>query len=90
MRRGADSTAVPGRAPYDGAMSSPTTPPTEPDDDPDGYVGLDVEGAERRARERGWSTVRSLPPGTVITMEYRVGRLNFEAQNGHVTRAWKG
>ncbi len=87
---GADSTAVSGGAPYDGVMTSPSTPPTEPDDDPDGYVGLDVDSAERLARERGWSTVRSLPPGTVITMEYRVGRLNFEAQDGKVIRAWKG
>ena len=28
-------------------------------------------GAERPARERGWATVRSLPPGAVITLEYR-------------------
>ena len=47
-------------------------------------------GAERLARERGWSTVRSLPPGAIITMEYRAGRLNFEVKDGRVARAWKG
>ncbi|MFI6935182.1 I78 family peptidase inhibitor [Streptomyces sp. NPDC050287] len=66
------------------------TPPAEPDDSPDTYVGLDADSAERLARERGWSTVRSLPPGAVITMEYRSGRLNFEVENGQVARAWKG
>jgi hypothetical protein len=54
------------------------------------YVGLDAAAAERQARERGWSTVRSLPPGAIITMEYRVGRLNFEVKDGTVARAWKG
>ncbi len=53
-------------------------------------MGLDSGAAERLARERGWSTVRSLAPGTVITMEYRVGRLNFEVKDGRVARAWKG
>ncbi|MEU9591935.1 I78 family peptidase inhibitor [Streptomyces sp. NPDC048219] len=66
------------------------TPPAEPQDSPDTYVGLDSGAAERLARERGWSTVRSLAPGTVITMEYRVGRLNFEVKDGRVARAWKG
>ncbi|GJF22980.1 I78 family peptidase inhibitor [Streptomyces flaveolus] len=66
------------------------TPPAEPQDSPDAYVGLDSGAAERLARERGWSTVRSLAPGTVITMEYRVGRLNFEVKDGRVARAWKG
>ncbi len=46
--------------------------------------------AERLARERGWSTVRSLAPGTIVTMEYRFGRLNLEVQDGRVARAWKG
>ncbi|POX47325.1 proteinase inhibitor I78 [Streptomyces sp. Ru71] len=62
----------------------------EPQDSPDGYVGLDAERAGQLARERGWSTVRSLPPGAVITMEYRVGRLNFEVKDGRVARCWKG
>ncbi|MET9735376.1 I78 family peptidase inhibitor [Streptomyces sp. NPDC006458] len=65
-------------------------PAAEPQDEPDAYVGLDAAGAERRARERGWTTVRSLPPGAIVTMEYRQGRLNFEVRAGRVTRAWKG
>lgn len=56
----------------------------------DAYVGLAAEGAERQARERGWSTVRSLPPGAIITMEYLAGRLNFEVKEGVVVRCWKG
>ncbi|MGW2823441.1 I78 family peptidase inhibitor [Streptomyces sp. NPDC001443] len=71
-------------------MASIPTPPAEPQDSPDAYVGLEAGRAERLARERGWTAVRSLPPGTVITMEYRVGRLNFEVKGGRVTRAWKG
>lgn len=71
-------------------MATIPTPPAEPQDSPDGYVGLERDRAERLARERGWSTVRSLAPGTIITMEYRVGRLNFEVREGTVTRAWKG
>ncbi|GAA2262423.1 hypothetical protein GCM10010145_28710 [Streptomyces ruber] len=70
---------------------APNFPPSpEPQDILDTYVGLDEGSAERRAREHGWSTVRSLPPGAIITMEYRVGRLNFEVQGGRVTRCWKG
>ncbi|MEU1056395.1 I78 family peptidase inhibitor [Streptomyces sp. NPDC005876] len=71
-------------------MAPIPTPPDEPQDSPDAYVGLDSGAAERRARERGWSTVRSLPPGAIVTMEYRAGRLNFEVRDGRVTRAWKG
>ncbi|MET7700842.1 I78 family peptidase inhibitor [Streptomyces sp. NPDC005485] len=71
-------------------MAPIPTPPAEPHDSPDSYVGLDAPGAESRARERGWSTVRSLPPGAIITMEYRTGRLNFEVTEGRVTRCWKG
>ncbi|MFC9931001.1 I78 family peptidase inhibitor [Streptomyces sp. NPDC127190] len=71
-------------------MASIPTPSAEPQDSPDGYVGLDAGEAERLARERGWSTVRALAPGTVITLEYRVGRLNFEVREGLVVRAWKG
>ncbi|MFF1545781.1 I78 family peptidase inhibitor [Streptomyces sp. NPDC058291] len=71
-------------------MAANTTPPAEPQDDPDGYVGLEAGQAERLARERGWSTVRSLAPGTIVTMEYRFGRLNLEVRDGRVTRAWKG
>ncbi|MFJ9246299.1 I78 family peptidase inhibitor [Streptomyces sp. NPDC101776] len=71
-------------------MASIPTPPAEPQDSPNSYVGLDAAEAERLARERGWSTVRSLPPGAIITMEFRVGRLNFEVADGTVARAWKG
>ncbi|MBA4865782.1 proteinase inhibitor I78 [Streptomyces sp. PSKA54] len=71
-------------------MAPIPTPPAEPKDSPDSYVSLDAESAERHARARGWSTVRSLPPGAIITMEYRAGRLNFEVTNGTVTRCWKG
>ncbi|MEU0414298.1 I78 family peptidase inhibitor [Streptomyces griseorubiginosus] len=71
-------------------MAPIPTPSAEPDDSPDTYVGLDSAAAERIARERGWSTVRSLPPGAIITMEYRAGRLNFEVKDGLVARAWKG
>lgn len=65
-------------------------PGAEPDDDPESYLGLDVRTAEELARERGWRTVRALPPGTVITMEYLVGRLNFEVVDERVVRCWKG
>ncbi|TSB29291.1 I78 family peptidase inhibitor [Streptomyces sp. NBC_01525] len=64
--------------------------PNEPDDDPEAYVGLARQEAEERAGGRGWSTVRSLPPGALITMEYRAGRLNFEVENGRVRRSWRG
>ncbi|WP_066955391.1 I78 family peptidase inhibitor [Streptomyces lushanensis] len=62
----------------------------QPDDVPESYVGLDAESAERRARRRGWTTVRSLPPGSIITMEYLEGRLNFEVDDGRVVRCWLG
>ncbi len=71
-------------------MAPDHTSPQEPQDMPDAYVGLDEGSAERRAREHGWSTVRSVPPGAIITMEYRVGRLNFEVRDGRVARCWKG
>ncbi|WEH19099.1 I78 family peptidase inhibitor [Streptomyces sp. VNUA24] len=71
-------------------MAPIPTPSEEPRDDPDGYVGLQAPDAERRAVERGWSTVRQLPPGAIVTMEYRFGRLNLEVEDGRVRRAWKG
>jgi hypothetical protein len=71
-------------------MAPIPTPPAEPQDSPEEYVGLEAGRAERLARERGWSTVRSLPPGAIITMEYRAGRLNFEVRDGRVSRSWKG
>ncbi|MFF3410094.1 I78 family peptidase inhibitor [Streptomyces sp. NPDC002742] len=62
----------------------------EPQDSPESYVGLEVSSAEERARKHGWASVRSLPTGSIITMEYLVGRLNFEVTDGTVTRCWKG
>ncbi|MGP8302791.1 I78 family peptidase inhibitor [Streptomyces inhibens] len=64
--------------------------PNNPQDDIEAYVGLDRQDAEERARERGWATVRSLPPGAMITMEYLAGRLNFEVKDGTVHRCWQG
>ncbi|MER6997331.1 I78 family peptidase inhibitor [Streptomyces sp. NPDC000410] len=71
-------------------MAPIPTPSVQPDDAPEAYVGLDAEGAERLARRRGWSTVREVPPGSFITMEYLEGRLNFEVDDGTVVRCWKG
>ncbi|MDT0432398.1 I78 family peptidase inhibitor [Streptomyces salyersiae] len=71
-------------------MASVPTPPAQPDDTSESYVGLDAETAERRARTRGWTTVRALAPGTVITMEFRGGRINFEVADSTVTRCWVG
>ncbi|MBT2399629.1 I78 family peptidase inhibitor [Streptomyces sp. ISL-100] len=71
-------------------MASLPTPSAQPDDAPEAYVGLDAAGAERLARERGWTTVRALPPGSIITMEYLEGRLNFEVKDDTVIRCWKG
>ncbi|MGX2998047.1 I78 family peptidase inhibitor [Streptomyces sp. JNUCC 64] len=65
-------------------------PPAEPEDDPDEYVGREEAQAARLARERGWSEVRVLAPGTFVTMEYRFGRLNFEVEEGRVRRCWRG
>ncbi|MFF8954625.1 I78 family peptidase inhibitor [Streptomyces sp. NPDC014894] len=64
--------------------------PDDSADSTDAYVGLSAESAERRARERGWSTVRSLPPGAIITLEFLSGRLNFEVKGGTVIRCWSG
>ncbi|MEV7728906.1 I78 family peptidase inhibitor [Streptomyces sp. NPDC087917] len=65
-------------------------PAKDPAEDPARYVGLDTVEAERQARSRGWSTLRRLPPGTMVTLEYLQGRLNFEVEEGRVRRAWKG
>ncbi len=75
---------------YGGAMAPVPNLPKEPDDNVETYVGLEQQRAEDRARERGWNTVRSLPPGAIITMEYQAGRLNFEVREGTVYRSWKG
>ncbi|MBT2529488.1 I78 family peptidase inhibitor [Streptomyces flavidovirens] len=71
-------------------MAPLPTPSEQPDDAPEAYVGLEATSAERLARERGWTTVRALPPGSIITMEYLVGRLNFEVKDNTVIRCWKG
>ncbi|MEE1929271.1 I78 family peptidase inhibitor [Streptomyces sp. TRM 70351] len=62
----------------------------EPDDDPEAYAGMPVQDAGELARSRGWSTVRTLPPDAVITMEYQAGRLNLTVENDTVLRSWKG
>lgn len=67
-------------------MTPKPTSPVPPED----YVGLDREHAERLARDHGWSVVRSLPQGSIITMEYLEGRINFEVTDGAVTRCWLG
>ncbi|MCX5202166.1 I78 family peptidase inhibitor [Streptomyces sp. NBC_00237] len=71
-------------------MASLPKPPAQPDDNPESYVGLTSDEAERTATEHGWSTVRTLAPGAIITMEFLHGRLNFEAKDGRVTRCWIG
>ncbi|MGW2301640.1 I78 family peptidase inhibitor [Streptomyces sp. NPDC001809] len=71
-------------------MAPTSRTPEPPRDAPESYVGLDGDSAERRARTRGWSTVRSLPPGSIITMEYVAARINFEVEGGTVTRCWVG
>ncbi|MDF9812371.1 proteinase inhibitor I78 [Streptomyces sp. SPB162] len=72
-------------------MASIPTPGSRPPEDPGkAYVGLPQDEAERRARERGWTAVRSLPEGAIITMEYVEGRLNFSVADGRVTRCWQG
>ncbi|OSC62882.1 proteinase inhibitor I78 [Streptomyces sp. WA6-1-16] len=71
-------------------MASLPTPPAQPDDDADAYVGLAAATAERQARSRGWDTVRSVPPGAFLTMEFRHGRINFQVEDDTVTRCWVG
>ncbi|GAA0379622.1 hypothetical protein GCM10010319_67750 [Streptomyces blastmyceticus] len=80
----------PGPGAYGGVMAPLPNVPADPHDDLDAYVGLEVARASERARTRGWATVRTLPPGSIITMEYQVGRLNFEVVDGAVRRCWKG
>ncbi|MFE6840387.1 I78 family peptidase inhibitor [Streptomyces sp. NPDC057705] len=69
-------------------MTASASPPAA--DDPAHYAGLDADEAERRARVRGWTAVRMVPPGTILTMEYLEGRLNLEVEDGRVRRAWSG
>jgi len=61
-----------------------------PDEDPRAYVGLDAEAAERQALERGWTKVRVLQPGAIVTLEYMEGRLNLTVEGGVVKDAWSG
>ncbi|MFC5186077.1 I78 family peptidase inhibitor [Actinomadura harenae] len=62
----------------------------ERDESLDAYVGLPADQAERRARDLGWTSVRRLGPHTVVTMEYRQGRINFTVEGGRVTKCWSG
>lgn len=71
-------------------VTNPRPGGNSPQDDPDSYVGLAAEEAERRAAERGWSIVRTLPSDAVVTMEYVAGRLNLGVENGRVVRCWHG
>jgi len=68
----------------------PNPPGDNPRDDLDAYLGLTRTEAEERAREHGWTTVRSLPPGAVVTMEFVLGRLNFTVDGDRVRRCWLG
>lgn len=71
-------------------MSDTPPPSNPPEDSLDDYVGLPAQEAEERAKARGWTRVRTLPPGAIITMEYLHGRINFTVEDGSVTRAWSG
>lgn len=54
------------------------------------YVGLAGPEAEALASARGWRT-RLLPPGAMMTMDYRPDRLNLYLDDaGTVTRAHPG
>ncbi|NYI05518.1 hypothetical protein [Allostreptomyces psammosilenae] len=64
-----------------------TTPPA---DDLESYVGLEAPAARERARQRGWRTVREVPEGGAMTLDYRPARLNLTLRDGRVTRCWNG
>ncbi|WP_326691396.1 MULTISPECIES: hypothetical protein [unclassified Streptomyces] len=71
-------------------MAPETPDPQLSDDDPETYVGMSPQDAERRAREQGWTTVRQLAPDALVTMEYLSGRINLAVQDEQVVRCWKG
>lgn len=71
-------------------MAPESTASDTPADEPESYVGLSADAAERRAYEQGWSTVRRLEPDAFITMEFLTGRLNLTVRDGEVVRCWKG
>ncbi|GGU85140.1 hypothetical protein GCM10010211_59020 [Streptomyces albospinus] len=84
---------APSRPPTVAVMAPVPNLPGDSDDiqdDAEAYVGLGRQEAEDRARARGWTTVRAVPPGAVITMEYLTGRINFEVEDGVVHRSWQG
>ncbi|MGW4894687.1 I78 family peptidase inhibitor [Kitasatospora sp. NPDC004240] len=58
--------------------------------DAEDYAGLPVERAEETARSHGWASVRVLPPGAMMTMDHREGRLNLAVRDGVVERSWEG
>ncbi|MET7641619.1 I78 family peptidase inhibitor [Streptomyces sp. NPDC005438] len=72
------------------ASETPDTPPEHDAQEPESFVGLAAEEAERRAYDHGWSTVRTVAPGAILTMEYLTGRLNLAVEDGTVVRCWKG
>jgi hypothetical protein len=56
----------------------------------DSLVGRHLDEATRRATAAGW-LVRPCTPGSMLTMDYREGRVNLEHDpDGVVTRAWVG
>lgn len=71
-------------------MAPDSADPHSSQDDPERYVGLPSRAAEEEARSHGWTTVRTLAPDAIITMEFLSGRLNFAVQDGTVVRCWKG
>ncbi len=71
-------------------MAPDSADPESPHDDPERYVGLAAGDAERQARDHGWTTVRTLPPDAIITMEFVSGRLNFAVRDDNVVKCWKG
>ncbi|MFC7497113.1 MULTISPECIES: hypothetical protein [unclassified Nocardioides] len=65
-----------------------TTPP--PDDTfIDSLVGRPLDEATRMAIDGGW-LVRPYAPGSPLTMDYRLERVNLEHEGDVVTRAWVG